>query len=217
MRIKICGVTSTTDAVSAAALGTDAVGLNFFPQSKRYIDEASAAAILRELPVFLQPVAVFANMSLPRAVEFVGRLTGLRTIQLHGDHPEIGSASGYRFIQAFQVGGADDLVGITNYLERCRAGGALPAAVLVDSRVAGQLGGTGCQAPWDLLADFRPCVPLILAGGLTPENVAEAIRMVRPYAVDVASGVESAPRRKDQEKMRRFIASAREAAARHGV
>jgi phosphoribosylanthranilate isomerase len=217
LRIKICGVTSTSDAVSAAALGADAVGLNFFPQSKRCIDEATAAAILRELPVFLQPVAVFANMTLPQAVAFAGRLAGLRTIQLHGDVPEIGSASSFRFIQAFQVGGADDLVGITNYLERCRAGDALPAAVLVDSRVAGQLGGTGCPAPWDLLADFRPCVPLILAGGLTPENVAEAIRIVHPYAVDVASGVESAPGRKDQEKVRRFIANAREGATRYGV
>lgn len=217
MRIKICGVTSTNDAVSAAELGADTVGLNFFPQSKRYIDETSAVAILHELPVFTQPVAVFVNHGLQQAVEVAGRLAGLRTLQFHADQHEIGSVSGYRFIQAFQVGVASDLVGITDYLDRCRAARALPAAILVDSRVAGEYGGTGRQAPWELLAEFRPCVPLILAGGLTPENVAEAIRIVRPYAVDVASGVESAPGRKDEEKMRRFIANAREAAARYGI
>jgi phosphoribosylanthranilate isomerase len=217
LRIKICGVTNTNDAVSAAELGADAVGLNFFPRSKRYIDEASAATILRELPVFIQPVAVFVNLRLQQAVQFVGRLAGLRTVQLHGDEHDIGSASGYRFIHAFQVEKQDDLVGITDYLDRCRPESALPAAILVDSRVVGQYGGTGRQAPWDLLAGFRLSVPLILAGGLTPENVAEAIRIVRPYAVDVASGVESAPGRKDEEKMRCFIANAREAADRYGV
>jgi phosphoribosylanthranilate isomerase len=81
----------------------------------------------------------------------------------------------------------------------------------VDARVAGEYGGTGRQAPWALLADFHPPVPLILAGGLTPENVGEAIRIVRPYAVDVASGVESSPGRKDEDKMRRFIDNARQA------
>jgi phosphoribosylanthranilate isomerase len=89
----------------------------------------------------------------------------------------------------------------------------MPAAVLVDARVPGQFGGTGKTAPWHLLADYRPGVPLILAGGLTPENVAEAVRTVRPYAVDVAGGVESAPGRKDPDKVRRFIANARAAAA----
>jgi phosphoribosylanthranilate isomerase len=88
---------------------------------------------------------------------------------------------------------------------------------LVDAHVAGHYGGTGQTAPWDLLADFRPGVPLILAGGLNPDNVAEAVRRVRPYAVDVASGVESAPGRQDPDKVRRFIANAREAAAKcHG-
>ena len=106
-----------------------------------------------------------------------------------------------------------DLQGIARYLDRCRSLELLPAAVLVDAHVSGQYGGTGQTLPWDLLADFRPGVPLILAGGLTPENVAEAVRLVRPYAVDVASGVELSPGRKDAEKMRRFIGSAREAAA----
>jgi phosphoribosylanthranilate isomerase len=89
-----------------------------------------------------------------------------------------------------------------------------PAAVLLDGHVPGQYGGTGRAAPWELLAEFRPGVPVILAGGLTPENVAEAVRVVRPYGVDVAGGVEAAPGRKDPEKIRRFLANAREAATR---
>jgi phosphoribosylanthranilate isomerase len=104
------------------------------------------------------------------------------------------------------------LQAITRYLDVCRLRGALPSAVLVDASVPGQYGGTGRQAPWHLLATFRPGVPLILAGGLTPDNVAEAVRLVRPYAVDVASGVESAPGHKDPDKVRRFIDKAREAA-----
>src|SRR5438270_590880 len=102
---------------------------------------------------------------------------------------------------------------LTSYLELCRGLAKLPAAVLVDAHVAGQYGGTGQKAPWDLLADFKPGVPLILAGGLTPNNVAEAVRLVRPYAVDVASGVESAPGVKDLEKVRQFIDRARAAAS----
>jgi phosphoribosylanthranilate isomerase len=102
---------------------------------------------------------------------------------------------------------------VTRYLDTARAGGKAPAAVLVDAYAPGQFGGTGQRAPWHILAEFKPPEPLILAGGLTPENVAEAVRLVRPYAVDVAGSVESAPGRKDAEKMRRFIASAHEAAA----
>src|SRR5262249_52743008 len=103
-----------------------------------------------------------------------------------------------------------DLKQVPLYLERCRSAGWLPGAVLIDSRVDGQLGGTGQTAPWDLLSEFRPGVPVMLAGGLTPENVGDAIRIVRPWAVDVASGVESSPGRKDPDKLRRFIAQVRE-------
>jgi phosphoribosylanthranilate isomerase len=102
---------------------------------------------------------------------------------------------------------------INRYLALAGEIGQMPAAVLVDGYAAGLRGGTGRTAPWHLLSDFRPGVPLILAGGLTPDNVAEAVRIVRPYAVDVASGVESVPGRKDPQKMKRFIAAVQEAAA----
>ena len=100
---------------------------------------------------------------------------------------------------------------IIAYLDRC--GVHKPSAVLIDAHVDGQEGGTGQKAPWDLLADFKPCVPLILAGGLTPENVGEAIAAVRPWGVDVASGVEMSPGRKDPARVHRFVVNAREAAA----
>src|SRR5205814_10530314 len=98
---------------------------------------------------------------------------------------------------------------ISRYLDVCRNTNRLPAAILLDAHVPGQYGGTGQKAPWHLLADFKPGVPVLLAGGLTPDNVAEAVRVVRPYAVDVASGVEARPGHKDEDKMRRFIANAR--------
>jgi phosphoribosylanthranilate isomerase len=109
---------------------------------------------------------------------------------------------------------ANSLTAIRRYLDTCKMVGALPSAVLLDAHVAGQFGGTGQTAPWNLLATFRPGVPVILAGGLTAENVAEAVRVVQPWGVDVASGVEYCPGHKDPEKMRRFIGTAREAAAR---
>jgi phosphoribosylanthranilate isomerase len=139
-----------------------------------------------------------------------------------------------RLIAAFSVGEKNDLLEITRFLKKCRQNRGelpgssgpslaawmkkprprpiLPAAILVDARVPGHFGGTGKTAPWELLAEFHPGVPLILAGGLTPDNVAEAVRIVRPYGVDVASGVESSPGVKDPEKMKRFIKNAREAA-----
>jgi phosphoribosylanthranilate isomerase len=125
-------------------------------------------------------------------------------VQWHGDQPEL-PQPGLRFIPAFPVRDQDSLTRIHTYLGQCRTLGSLPVAVLVDAQVAGKHGGTGQAAPWDLLATFRAEVPLILAGGLTPDNVAEAIRLVQPYAVDVASGVESTPGRKDSDKMRQFI------------
>jgi phosphoribosylanthranilate isomerase len=217
LRIKICGITHPADGRRAADLGADAIGLNFYNGSKRYVEEATAAAILRELPPFVEAVALFVNLPLGQAIQVVQRFAGLRTIQLHGDQHEPHAPHPYRLIPAFPVGDEAGLQRVTAYLDVCRSLGTLPAAILIDGQASGLYGGTGQPAPWKLLADFRPLVPLILAGGLTPENVGDAIRIVRPYAVDVASGVESAPGRKDAEKMRRFIDTAREAAAKIGL
>jgi phosphoribosylanthranilate isomerase len=213
LRIKICGVTSEADACRAAELGADAVGLNFYARSPRHIDGVMANFIVRALPPFVEPVAVFVSQPLKQVFDQLNQLGAIRTFQWYGDHRELADPYPFRLIAAFPVRDAASVVVITRYLDLCRDLGRLPSAVLVDAHAPGQHGGTGQTVPWKLLADFRPDVPLILAGGLTPENVAQAIRLVRPYAVDVASGVESAPGQKDTDKMRRFIANAREAFA----
>lgn len=213
VRIKICGVTGAADAHEAARLGADAVGLNFYEGSPRRIEPAEVEAVLRDLPPFVEAVGVFVKRPLCEIFAQLGPWRRLRTVQWHGDDCEVGDGRPYRLIPAFPVRDASSLEVVTRHLDACRALGSVPAAVLLDGHASGQYGGTGRIAPWELIAAFRPGVPVILAGGLTPENVAEAVRVVRPYAVDVASGVESVPGRKDAEKMRRFIAAVREAAA----
>jgi phosphoribosylanthranilate isomerase len=214
IRIKICGVTRVRDAEDAAQLGADAVGLNFYQPSPRHVEPALVPSILRALPPFVEPVGVFVNEPL-RAVCATAQQLGItRLVQWHGDRHEVCDVFPHRLICAFQVRERSHLAAVARHLDACRAQGHVPAAILVDAQVPGQYGGTGQVVPWDLLAEFQPGVPLVLAGGLTPENVAESIRRVRPHGVDVASGVESSPGVKDLEKMRRFIANVREAAAR---
>jgi len=213
LRIKICGVTTIEDAHTAALLGADAIGLNFWEGSKRHVTPATAQAILRELPPFVEPVALFVNQPLRAIFPVLNALGRMRTFQWHGTQRELCDAYPFQMIVAFPVRDAASLTDISRYLDMARDAGKSPAAVLVDAHVPGEHGGTGHVAPWNLLAGFKPPEPLILAGGLTPENVAEAIRLVRPYAVDVASGVERSPGVKDPEKIRRFVANAHEAAA----
>jgi phosphoribosylanthranilate isomerase len=214
LRVKICGVTNSVDAREAAALGADAVGLNFYPDSPRCVDPVTANNVLRELPPFVEAVAVVVNEPLRDVFARLQTLGRIRSIQWHGTDRELSDVYPYQLIAAFAVQDADSLTAIRRYLDTCRLVGALPSAVLLDAHVAGRHGGTGRTAPWKLLATFRPGVPVILAGGLTPENVAEAVRIVQPWGVDVASGVEHSPGRKDPEKMSRFLAAAREAAGR---
>jgi phosphoribosylanthranilate isomerase len=214
VRVKICGITNPADAELAASLGADAIGLNFYTNSPRFVSSAKAFEILNVLPPFVEPVALFVNEPLSAILQIAGGLT-IRTVQLHGDTvrlhgilQKVVPTGRTRWIPAFSVRDANCLTLINQHLFVM---GVDPlAGVLVDAYVPGMFGGTGQVAPWQLLAEYRPGVPLILAGGLTPENVAEAIRTVRPYAVDVASGVESSPGKKDPEKMRRFIDAVRE-------
>jgi len=208
-RIKICGITNAADARAAAELGADAIGLNFHPGSPRYVQPDAVEGILRALPPFIEPVGVFVNQPLRQIFETLNRIGRIRTIQWYGDKPELCDAYPFQLIPTFPVRDLDSLGTITGYLDLCRGLNKLPAAIAVDAHAPDQYGGTGRPIPWDLLAGFRPGVPLILAGGLTPENVAEAVRIVRPYAVDVASGVESVPGKKDPESVRRFIDNAR--------
>jgi phosphoribosylanthranilate isomerase len=211
MRVKICGITSVADAVAVARLGADAVGLNLYPPSPRFVADRTALEITRGLPPFVEAVGLFVNVSPDAVAERLASLPGIASVQWHGEDPVAGFPWPCRFVPAFPIAGRDDLRRVEDFVARSREFGHPPTAVLVDARVPGEYGGTGRTAPWDLLAGFDPGVPLVLAGGLTPENVAEAVRTVRPYAVDVASGVESSPGRKDPDKVRRFIENARAA------
>jgi phosphoribosylanthranilate isomerase len=213
-QIKICGITDVDDARLVARAGADAIGLNFYPKSPRFLSAEKARAIAAAVPAGVCKVGLFVNAP---ALE-VGRLfdqLGLDLIQLHGDEPPeyLAGLGGRPVMRAFRLG-ASGLEPITRYLTRCRQLEALPQLVLIDSLVAGSYGGTGQVANWTLAGRYpRENPPLVLAGGLTPANVAESIRTVRPAAVDTASGVESSPGRKDLDLVGQFIAAARAALA----
>ncbi|MFQ3593601.1 MAG: phosphoribosylanthranilate isomerase [Gemmataceae bacterium] len=195
-RVKICGITELDDLAMVCAAGADAVGFNFHPASPRFVTAEQLTRLMAELPPFVEPVAVWVSRTYLDARVAMAPWPRLITVQMHGDIEAINGA----YIPAFAPRTAADLRRIDAYLEQCR-----PLAVLVDGHAAGLHGGTGRCAPWELLEGWKPAVPWILAGGLTPENVGQAIRRLRPYAVDVASGVESCPGRKCGEKVRRFL------------
>lgn len=209
MRIKICGITSDEDAQLAADAGADAIGLNFYPRSPRFIAEDLARRIATALPARVEAIGLVVNEAAEQVQARLRRLDFLHAIQWHGEQPPLPPVA--NFIPAFQVKDGDDLVRASAYLRQCAEAGRLPSAILIDGQAAGHYGGTGRTAPWDLLAGFRPDVPLILGGGLNPDNVATAIRIVRPDAVDVASGVEVTPGKKDAGLVRQFVEAARAA------
>lgn len=216
-QIKICGVTSVADAVACCAAGSDAVGLNFCPSSPRFISLDMARDIAAELPAAIVKVGVFVNASsdeIRRACD----LASLDVIQLHGDETSemLASLSGRAVIKAFRCRRHDAGL-VQQFLGRCDALGSRPAAVLIDAALPGAYGGTGQLSDWNLARDLSRTlgeVPVILAGGLGPANIAAAIAAVRPAAVDTASGVESSPGRKDAEQIRQFVSNAREAFSR---
>lgn len=213
VRIKICGVTTPADARFAADCGADAVGLNFYPKSPRYVAPQLAAELVRSLPAFTAPVGVFVGMPL-RQVCAVAYQLGLRGVQTYNETPPDEDTFPFAHIPAFRVKDEVGLEHVRAFVLAATKFGRAPAAVLIDSHVEGAMGGTGHRAPWHLLEGFDAGVPLILAGGLTPENVAEAISRVRPWGVDVASGIESAPGVKDSDKVARFVKNARTAVER---
>jgi phosphoribosylanthranilate isomerase len=212
--VKICGIRNEATACAVAEAGASAIGLNFYPGSPRCIDVATAARIVAALPATVEPVGVFVNASARHMREVAGQC-GLRTLQLHGDEPPevLAELSEFRLIRAFRVGEAG-LAEVRAELARLTAMQVDLAGCLIDARVAGVYGGTGVTAPWSLLAAEWPALggpPLILAGGLTPQNVAQAVRTCRPWGVDVAGGVESAPGVKNLEQVRAFLRNARDA------
>jgi phosphoribosylanthranilate isomerase len=206
VRVKICGLTRPEDVTSAVIAGADALGFNFYAPSPRSISVSVAAQLLERVPLFVESVAVCVDPERSWLDLLLRELPRLRSLQWHGENPPLPRELALPLIPAFRVQDAESLDTLRDYLDRC--GENPPAAVLIDSHVPGLHGGTGKTAPWELLASLDLGVPLILAGGLTPENVADSVRQVRPYAVDTASGVESAPGVKDMRKMRAFVMAA---------
>ena len=205
-RVKICGIRRLEDARLACELGADAIGFVFWPESPRFIDPHRAREIVSQLPPFVTPVGVFVNQS----VDYVSAVAGvakLGAVQLHGDEPLAPyERSPLRIIKAVAVTEAFDV-------ESALAAVPSRVTVLLDAHDPIQRGGTGRPVDWKIAATVASIRPIALSGGLTAENVAEAVSEVNPYAVDVSSGVESAPGVKDANALRRFFAAVQHAVA----
>lgn len=201
VKVKICGITNAPDALAAVDAGADMIGLMFYERSPRHVTSRTATEIARQVPPFVVKVGVFVNAPEDRVRRAI-RECGLNLLQFHGDEtPEYCVQFGLMSLKAFRIRDVDSLKTLPAYPTD---------AWLLDTYAPGKPGGTGETFNWDLAVEAqRFGRPVFLAGGLTPENVAEAVRKVQPYAVDVSSGVESAPGKKDPDKIRRFITAAR--------
>jgi len=201
-RIKICGVTDPDDARNAALLGADAIGLNFYDKSPRCIDAARASRIIDVLPAVVSAIGVFVNHPDPQGLEDLALSLGLNAVQLHGSEtPDYCSMiQKVKVIKAFRVDPNFRVESLRTY------GNGM---FLLDSGSGANFGGTGKTFDWDQAYGANAFGWVILAGGLNPDNVQEAVSRLHPFAVDVSSGVESSPGKKDYEKMRRFIETVR--------
>lgn len=201
-RVKICGITSVADGLAAAEAGADMIGLMFYDQSPRCLTLPQAVEISRALPPFVLRVGVFVNPD----EDFVRRAItecGLSLLQFHGDEPsDFCTQFGVMSVKALRVRDADSLLQLEHFHTD---------AFLLDAYSKAGLGGTGEKFNWNLAIEAQNFgKPIFLAGGLTPENVADAVKKVKPFAVDVSSGVESAPGKKDAAKVRAFIQAVRQ-------
>jgi phosphoribosylanthranilate isomerase len=202
-RIKICGITNLADAQAAVEAGADALGFIFYEKSPRRMTFPAVAKISKQLPLGILRVGVFVNA----AEELITRAIaecGLSLLQFHGDEPpEFCMQFGLMSMKAFRIRDAESLKELPQYPTE---------AWLLDAYSAENLGGTGEKFNWDLAVEAQKFgKPIFLAGGLTPENVAAAVRQVQPFGVDVSSGVESSPGKKDRARVRAFIANVRQA------
>lgn len=206
-KVKICGVTNLEDALLVTNLGAEYIGLNLVKDSQRKVSVANAKEIVSKLPPFISPVGVFMDEDLQEAAK-AAKKCGFKYVQLHGsESPEycrqMFELTAMPVIKAFRMQDEATLSQIPAYKEAVKF-------ILLDSYVAGEPGGTGETFNWELALkalDFG--IPVFLAGGLTPENVGDAVEKVRPFAVDVSSGVERLPKRKDFDKMKAFIRNVR--------
>ncbi|MGA2869640.1 MAG: phosphoribosylanthranilate isomerase [Verrucomicrobiota bacterium] len=200
-RVKICGITNVADGLAAAEAGADMIGLMFYESSPRHITLARAAEISRALPPFLMRVGVFVNAPADFVLRAISECN-LTMLQFHGDETsDFCTQFGLMNMKAIRVRDAGSLIQLENYQTD---------AFLLDAHSKNGLGGTGKKFNWELAVEAQKFgKPIFLAGGLTPENVADAVRMVHPFGVDVSSGVESAPGIKDHAKVKAFITAAK--------
>lgn len=206
IRVKVCGITSREDAWAAVEAGADALGFIFVKGTPRHIEPEAAAAIVAQMPPFVATVGVFIDRT-PEEIDRIVSATGLSLAQLHGaESPADCGRLRVPFVKVIRVQGEHDLEALRTYPQA--------RAFLLDTYVADRPGGTGRTFPWEIAAKAVRQARVILSGGLTPDNVAIAVTQVRPYAVDVCSGVEASPGRKDHQKVREFIEQARKADAR---
>jgi phosphoribosylanthranilate isomerase len=201
MNVKICGITNLQDALVAVELGAYALGFIFVKSSPRYISPESAKQIIGKLPPAVKPIGVFVDTPQNEIFHMI-KQTGIVCVQLHGNEsPQELSGYPVPIFKSFRVGNNFDVSILRQY----------PAsAFLLDTFVDGTLGGTGKTFDWKIAIAAKAHGPIILAGGLSPDNIAEAVRTVRPYAVDVNSGVESAPGKKDKKKLQQLFANIRQ-------
>jgi phosphoribosylanthranilate isomerase len=211
IRVKICGITNPRDAMAAIDCGADAIGLNFYPRSKRFIAIDSARDWIETLPSKICKVAILVDPTLEEATR-IGKLPFIDALQLHGqESPEFCqrlSEGGIRFAKAMAVVNSKSLADLPSFSTQ---------TFVLDSAVGGEFGGSGKTLSWSVARNFverHPDFRIILAGGLTPENVGGAIDEVRPFGIDVSSGVESSPGCKDAARMQAFISAARTGARR---
>jgi phosphoribosylanthranilate isomerase len=199
VRVKICGIRSLEEGMTAVEAGADALGFNLWPRSSRYVSPESAREIIAAISPFVSCVGVFVNEDAGRVQELALDL-GLGAVQLHGDEsPEFcASLDSVKVIKAIRVGPGFAPAMLKTYRV---------SAILLDTKVTGNYGGTGRRFDWRFAIEARHYSPIILSGGLNEENVAEAIEQVRPAAIDVCSGVEAEPGRKDLDKLRSFMAA----------
>jgi phosphoribosylanthranilate isomerase len=200
-RVKICGITNLADARVAVEAGADALGFNFYEPSPRHLTLPVAAEISQQLPPFIMRVGVFVNAPEELVTRAIAECD-LSLLQFHGDEPpEFCTQFGLMNMKAFRIRDAESLKELAKYQTD---------AYLLDAFSPEVRGGTGEKFNWDLAIEAQKLgKPVFLAGGLTPENVADAVRKVRPFGVDVASGVESSPGKKDRQKVKDFIAAVR--------
>jgi phosphoribosylanthranilate isomerase len=203
VKVKICGITNAPDALAAAEAGADALGFMFYDRSPRAVSVPVAAGIVRELPPHIVKTGVFVNASPDLVLRAIGDC-GLNLLQFHGDEPpEYCLQFGLMSLKAFRMRDAESLQLLSRYSTD---------AWLLDAFSPEVYGGSGEKFNWDLAIEAKKLGrPIFLAGGLTPENVAAAVQKVQPYAVDVSSGVEAAPGKKDAAKVRAFIQAAKNA------